>query len=202
MTVHIPLNLQDLSLDFQFLEYFLLNGQRTYVALKESVAEDAARCATYPGTAHSLVTSEIGVYADFRLVIIEIKSINVRKIFEILHVYVPEDRRNLGIANSFMLRIASFCDKNNLDIRATCNYVRNTFFARHPNLAVGSVEHLSGLGIEIIRHKTLLVKKTKSDMLRTMKRMLRLESKISSHTYSKEACLEILSFYFASEGMH
>ena len=56
-------------------------------------------------------------------------------IMDIQHVNVPKEYRGKGVAELLVNRALAMADENKLKIRPTCPYVRNTFFARYPELA-------------------------------------------------------------------
>lgn len=56
------------------------------------------------------------------------------KIFDVKHVFVPKKLRGHGIAEILCLIAIQVAHKENMLVRPTCTYVRDTFIPRHNDL--------------------------------------------------------------------
>ena len=87
------------------------------------------------GTISSKFSSDS--YLTFRLTFerdtfSSIATINLRRIMDIDHVFVPIECRGMKIADSLARKAFSIADNENMTIRPTCSYIRETFLARNP----------------------------------------------------------------------
>ena len=57
-----------------------------------------------------------------------------QNVMDIQHVYVPKAFRGQGVAEGLVNKALSVAKRNKWKIRPTCTYVRDTFFARYPEL--------------------------------------------------------------------
>lgn len=55
-------------------------------------------------------------------------------IMDIQHVYVPKEHRGHGVAEGLVKKALTVAKLNAWRVVPTCSYVRDTFFARHPEL--------------------------------------------------------------------
>ena len=54
-------------------------------------------------------------------------------VMDIVHTYVPKSQRGQGIASKLCERAFQKAQEWGMTVRPSCNYVQNTFLARHPS---------------------------------------------------------------------
>ena len=135
-----------------------LTGDNNGVKLKPNAAEQSdcdddleVKISKHRGVPQGLITCARKSCSYLSFLLIEISILTTAKdglpptewkgIMDIIHVFVPEASRGLKVAEQFARKAFSVAAENNLAVRATCTYIRDTFLIRCPEY-VGQILHV------------------------------------------------------------